>query len=346
MMKKANTRLHVHLQLGREPNTILNLRTKDRYRELCRRGAPIPVQAQAFWWDVTCGENGWDVVLIVNDQEEVLAAWPYRIERKYGLRILRAAPLATYGYIYLRCSPSSRVYKQQALEQHLSNLLLQKLPAFDLAHLNLHPAHAEIAAFRRAGARCYFSTTYVFDALTDVSYIHARMAPSVRNHLRKARKAGLRVAIGDDIGEFQILLEQTFLRKQLPTPQAIDTLNVLHASIQKKGAGCLLGVFDSGGKMQAGALLAWDSGCLHFLLSGQSESGRQKRAMYLLIWEAVKLAARKQLMFDFDGSMLPEIEPVFRAFGAKRQAYMELIWSRTFRAKVALCLKELLFKAG
>jgi lipid II:glycine glycyltransferase (peptidoglycan interpeptide bridge formation enzyme) len=50
---------------------------------------------------------------------------------------------------------------------------------------------------------------------------------------------------------------------------------------------------------------------------------------HALIWECLKLAKDSQLnTLDFEGSMIPEIERVFRRFGASPKPYMNVQYAR------------------
>ncbi len=299
----------------------------------------LPVQSRAFWWDATCGEEGWDAVLLPDKIGECLAAMPYRIEHKWGLRFLRAAPWATYGGVYLKPQASDRLYRQQAFEQQMSRSLLEHLPAADVLHFNFHPSWREVSAFRQMGAHALCRTTYVFDAGMDAAVIHRQMASSVRNHLRKARREGLSIEEGRDATAFCTLLERTLGGKVLRAAGGCDSLVRLYAALLQHQSGLLLEARALSGKLLAACLLVWDEHCLHFLLSAQNEEGRRLSAMYLLIWESIKLAARKGLAFDFNGSMLPAVESVFRSFGARRQTYVELLWGRSLKGRLGVGMR-------
>ncbi len=309
---------------------------RSAYRNLSE-SEHLPVQLRAFWWDATCGQKDWDAVLLHDGAGKVVAAMPYHLEHKWGLRFLRAAPWATYGGMYLRKPPSDRLYRQQAFEQQLSRRLMEHLPAADVVHFNFHPFWQEVAAFRQMGAQVLCRTTYVFDAGMDAATIHRQMAPAARNHLRKARREGVLINRGGDVAGFCSLLVQRLGRKVVQSFGGCAALQRLYAGLLEQQAGLLLEARDDAlGELLAACLLVWDDQCLHFLLSAQSKRGRQSRSMYLLIWEAIKLAARKKLAFDFNGSILPGVEPVFRNFGARRQAYLELLWGRSLKGSLGV----------
>ena len=323
------------------------------YHSICRK-AEIPIQAQAFWWDALCGAEGWQLSAVQDESGALQAAMPYRIYRRRGLRYLSAAPpLATYGWLYTAPPKTDRRHSLYASRRRLTLALLRQLPAVDVVHFNVHPDFGELLSFRQMKWTCRMRITYVFDA-PDASLIHARMASSARNHLRRAREA-LHCEQGGSAQALSRFYADAFRRRKLRVPAEARQIGLLRELLEKEGRGCQLSAFlpgshDTGGdftgsqssvgagKCVAACLLAWDDRRLHFLLSGQDEEGRKHRAMYLLIWEAIKLAARKGLAFDFDGSMLPEVEPVFRSFGARQQPYLNVFAPLSVKARVLYAL--------
>ncbi len=304
---------------------------KAQYHSLCRR-AGIPIQAQAFWWDAVCGKEGWGLSAVEGKEGGLVAAMPYRVYRRRGLKYLSIAPpLATYGYFYTEAPKTNRLQKVYARRKSLTLALLKQLPAVDVVHFNLYPGLEEILAFRQMKWACRQRMTYVFDA-PDASLIHARMASSARNHLRRARQS-LRCEQGGAVEDLSAFYEDVFRRRKLHRPVESSLPGRLRAALEEEGRGVQLTAFLPCGKSCAACLLVWDEARLHFLISGQSEEGRTHRAMYLLIWEAIKLAARKGLSFDFDGSMMPEVEPVFRSFGARQQPYLNVFAPLSLKGK-------------
>ena len=59
------------------------------------------------------------------------------------------------------------------------------------------------------------------------------------------------------------------------------------------------------------------------MIGGDTEL-RTSGAIPLLLWEGVKRAGARGLKFDFEGSMLPKVEPVFASFGATQVPYFRL----------------------
>jgi len=83
-----------------------------------------------------------------------------------------------------------------------------------------------------------------------------------------------------------------------------------------------------------------DTSYAYYLLGGADPRLRSSGAQSLLFWEAIKLASRKNLKFDFEGSMIEPIERVFRAFGAVQVPYLQ-IYGAAPLVKILLLIREL-----
>jgi hypothetical protein len=62
-------------------------------------------------------------------------------------------------------------------------------------------------------------------------------------------------------------------------------------------------------------------------------------AVQQLIWHAIQEVMKMGKSFNFEGSMLPHIEPVFRAFGAERKPVYQIYKASN---KIIYALLELL----
>lgn len=64
---------------------------------------------------------------------------------------------------------------------------------------------------------------------------------------------------------------------------------------------------------------------MYYLASGSDRNNRQTHALSLVLWEGIKLAIEKGLAFDFEGTMLENVEPHFRSFGAVQTPFFT-VW--------------------
>jgi len=85
------------------------------------------------------------------------------------------------------------------------------------------------------------------------------------------------------------------------------------------------------------ALCVYDKNTAYYLLGGYDYENKHHGAGALVIWESIKYAKSIGLKeFDFEGSMVPQIERYFRGFGGRLTPYF-----RVNKAKLPL---EILLK--
>jgi hypothetical protein len=65
----------------------------------------------------------------------------------------------------------------------------------------------------------------------------------------------------------------------------------------------------------------WDPKRTYYLVGGGDPDLRSSGAPALLCWESIRFASTRSVAFDFEGSILEQIERVFRAFGGKLVPY-------------------------
>ena len=82
---------------------------------------------------------------------------------------------------------------------------------------------------------------------------------------------------------------------------------------------------DADGTPHAAAFVVWDTLLPRTIcLSGADPDLRKQGGQYFLLWEIVKKMAKKVNRFDFEGSMVPGIESVFRSFGGQQVPYLRV----------------------
>ena len=82
---------------------------------------------------------------------------------------------------------------------------------------------------------------------------------------------------------------------------------------------------DSLGRVHAAVYIAWADNTAYYLMGGSDPALRDSGAHLLALWEAIIFASSVAKRFDFEGSMLPQIEHVFRGFGAKQWPYSSIM---------------------
>lgn len=290
------------------------------YRELCAREPSIPIMATDWWLDATCGESGWDVVL-VEKGGEVEGALPFAIRRRLGFTVLGMPELTPFLGPWLR----PRLQREDAhrgREAEIYGQLIDALPRHDRFAQGWHHRQTNWLPFHWRGfsqTTCY---TYVVADLSDPKRLWEGLSGKVRTEIRKAEsRSMLRVRKDGEIEAFLELSHLTFRRQGLEQPFSDDLVRRIDTACGARGQRAILLAEDPSGRCHAGAYVVWDSESAYYLLGGADPELRSGGGGTLCLWHALRVAAEVSKAFDFEGSMIEPIERYFRSFGAAQVPY-------------------------
>ena len=280
----------------------------------------FPLFSQSWWLDAVA-PGTWNEVLIEKGGA-LYARLPYVSRRKWGLRILDMPPLTQSLGPWLR--PYEGKYTSRlAEEKELMAELIERLPAFDIFQQRFHSSITNWLPFYWKGFEQTTRYSYAIERLTDLDSIWEELDKSVRTSIRKAEKE---VIVRDDLGldKFIALEELVFKRQGKVLPYSVDLLERLDEACQAHSCRRIFFAEDAHGSIHAAAYIIWDDQSAYYLMGGGDPELRGSGASSLCLWESIKFAGGVTNCFDFEGSMLEDVEHFFRAFGAKQKPYFEV----------------------
>jgi hypothetical protein len=211
-------------------------------------------------------------------------------------------------------------------EMRLYAELEEQLPHLAAFEQNFHAQVSNWLPFYWKGYRQTTLYTYTLDLGASVEALFQNVRKNYRNKI-KAAEAKLRTRSDLPLQELHRLSEMAFERKGIGSPVPYSVLEKVWTALSAQGCGRMFFAEDRvSGELHAACLLAWDAQTAYLLMSGSDPRLRQSGAGVLLQWEAIMYAknALNLSVFDFEGSMLPEVEQGRRDFGAKQQPYFRV----------------------
>ncbi len=165
--------------------------------------------------------------------------------------------------------------------------------------------------------------TYVIDFnQKSPDIIWKDMDQKTRNSIAKAQKNFLTVSETDDIKKFYEINRLTFKRQNLRIPYSLDYIERLYSNFKEDI--CLFQAIDNNKNVHAMNFYIKDKKSVYYLMSGADPNYRSSGAQNLIHWEAIKYYYDKVNYFDFEGSMIENIEQNFRKFGAIQKQYFNI----------------------
>lgn len=291
-----------------------------RYLDFCGAHA-VPLGLQPWWLDAVCGPEAWDAAVADGPLPGV---WPWFRTRRWGLPVVQLPPLTAYAGPWLAAPPPHwPSHKRLAAEQRTLANLIGQLPRVPFFHQTCHPDFQNGLPLLWAGFRQTTRYTYVLPDTRDLDALHVGLKHTLRTDLRRA-DAELLVEHTHDPRRLFALNAQSFARKGRRPPYRFEVFERLHRALEQRGQAVGL-VARSGERDCAGLLLAFDDRQASVLLAGVGLGNRNPGALHRLYWEAIGFCSARGLQLDFEGSMVPGIERVFRGFGGQMRPYFR-IW--------------------
>jgi len=296
------------------------LRSKSIYHDWQIKEINLPIYFQDWYLDGVCDEGSWDVML-VQDGDRVVAALPFFLKSKQGFRYITMPP-----FVKMMGPFVSPAYQSLKIEHELLHILIKNLPPIAGFKQQFLPSVTNWLPFYWNGFQQTTRYTYRIYNLQNLDLVYEGIN---RNMRRNIKKALTQVTVSMDLAPdlFYQVNQKSFDRQQITIPYAYTSFLRHHEALQKNGAGKIFYASDVMGNIHAVAYLIWDKTTAYYHLAGDDPAFRDSGAGILLIWQAIQYASSvlKVETFDFEGSMLPNVEPIRLQFGASQVPYF-YVW--------------------
>ena len=262
---------------------------------------------------------------------------------KFGLRVGAHPPLTPYLGILFKENTGKYVTRISA-EKEMSKAIAHKLKEeFAAINFNFPPAVVDLQPFIWEGFSSGVRYTYII-SLDDMERVWTEMEDTRRNDIRRAEKDGIYVNDEAKFEELFALVEKTFQRQKMEIRFRTAAFRY-NSMLEKKGWCRSFVARDKDGVPIAGVYIIWDWNRSYYLLGGYDPKHSHHGATALAMWTAIRFTKEELGLseFDFEGSMVPQVEQFFRKFGGRLTPYYFVSWMpRTLKA--ALFVKQKLFR--
>lgn len=317
---------------------------KEKYRELCRQRADIPLFIQDWWMDAVCGKSNWNVLMHCIDDKPVGVLVYYFIKRKGFLIIVQPVLTQTTG-IWLNYPENLSHTRKLDFENAVYNVLINQINELELSYFdqNFNPRYTNWLPFYWKGFMQTTRYSYQITDLSDLNRCFENFTYAKRKQINKAKHA--LHAVFDMTGEnFYSHLEINLKKKQNKAVEySRSVFMALYDACIKRGQGRIIAVADDVGNIHAALFLVWDSSVAYNLISSINPDFKSSGASTLAVWEAINEMAKYVNIFDFEGSMNKGIENSFRQFGTVQTPYFRIYKHNSQILKMLFALKKYIF---
>lgn len=214
-------------------------------------------------------------------------------------------------------------YTQETKRRKATQLLLTaliKLPTFDYF---FHPNFTTYLPFYQKNFDNRVRYSYWINLKAQsLAAMEEKFHSKLRSEIRFAQKQNYQLTRDITIADFYKICQQTFLQKGAKFPFTTAFFEHYCQSLMELGVLKLMGIQKESGQLMAAIGLLVTPKVTTLILSGMDKNYIQRGANELLIKEGIQLAKKESEWFDFEGSMIPEIEAFYRKFGGDFRPYM------------------------
>lgn len=316
---------------------------KEAYIAFCAQTPELPLFLQPWWLDaVTQPDNKeWEVLLARNKQGEIEAVMPFVTGTRLGWRYAIKPQLTQYTGVWIKDIEGVTVAERLSREKKLQNDLIAQLEAKKFAFFDLKfpLTYTFWSPFYWAGYRQETHYTYRIEDLSDLKKVFAEFDITKQNKIHKAEKASITI-------DFEMSADELYDLQctQLDERGSKDVLSrALMRSVvdtsRRRGQGLIARAKDPEGHTHAAVFVAWDKHSAYDLVTAIHPDFRSSGASTLMIWEAMRELHDKTQAWDFEGSMIENVESSFRQFGGVPVPYYEIYKKSKLIQLIELCKK-------
>ncbi len=286
--------------------------------ELVARSPQGSVFANSWWLDAVAGER-WRTHLVERNGETV-AAWPTVVQPSRWGDVHEGAPLTPFlGPIF---APDESRHRRISREIEYLEELLELMGPFAHLQARCDPAFEYWTPLRWHG---FTQTTHYTWRLVDLSsleQVFSALRENVRREIRKARKRGLAVEEAS-VDEYLPLHRSSAARQEREAEARANEalLRRIDVAAGERGARTILVARDPEGVAHSAGFYVHDERFTYYLAGGSSGEHLGSGGASLVMWEAIQRAAGRGTSFDFEGSMIREVERFVRSFGGAPAPY-------------------------
>lgn len=318
----------------------MSMDDKKKYRKLCGVEKTIPIFSRDWWLDAACGNDNWDVI-IVEKSGSIVASMPYQIEKKYGFCFSWMPRLTQKLGPWISYPEGQKYTTKLEYEKKIFNELISKIPskidfffqAFDYSITNWLP-------FYWKGFKQTTRYTYVIEDLQNLEVIKENFVHSKRQNLKKAEKSELEVLFDLPAEDFYKHHVRTLSMQNVYDKKIVysyEHFKKMYDACYSHNAGRTIYAKDKDGNIHAALFVIWDECSAYDLISTIDPVYRKYGAATLLVWKMMEYLSDKTMKFDFEGSMIEDVEKSFRGFGAEQKRYFYIL--KAFDKKLGILLK-------
>lgn len=311
---------------------------RDEYAAFCE-WVPVPLFARPYWLDAVC-PDGWGA-FIARRGGQVVGAMPYHSVRRVGRRFMLQPELTQFLGLYVDYSlTSDSHYRRRSLFRECAADIIGQIAGchFAYAQIAFHHTCTDWLPFHWAGYRETTRYTYLLPDISSPDGLISSFHPSKRAHLRAAAIGGLAADTAMAAGDFLDFHSRCLSLKGARPTYRRDTFERIASVMSGRGQCAVVAVRGRDGAVQSAVFVVWDDASAYQLMSCTDPSSASTGASTLAVMEAIRHCSAHTRAYDFEGSMMRDVEYSYSKYGTVQRPYIYLEKFSSLAVEVGLRL--------
>ena len=306
-----------------------NMTRKELYRNFCKLTPQLPIFMQDWWMDAVCAGKSWDVLLCVrtdagyrlsegaDKEEDVVAVLPYLFRERMWMRYVLMPQMTQIGGMWL-CEV---VRNDTTVARQICTLFMETIQTLRLSYYYQHYPLGSVAPqfMQDLGFKIKKRVTYRMEDLADLDNVINRFSKNKKRQLQKA--LSLHADYNLNIEDFYRFHMDCLRQQGKAISYSREFLLVLERKTKRLNQSQILAIRNADEQLLAAAFLVWDKHSMYYLIPCYSPLHKDSGAGALLVLEAIKLARKLGVAFDFEGSMIRGVAQHYKQFGSTPTTY-------------------------
>lgn len=306
-----------------------NMTRKELYRNFCKLTPQLPIFMQDWWMDAVCAGKSWDVLLCVrtdagyrlsegaDKEEDVVAVLPYLFRERMWMRYVLMPQMTQIGGLWL-CEV---VRNDTTAARQICTLFMETIQTLRLSYYYQHyPLGSVDPQFMQdLGFKIKKRVTYRMEDLADLDNVINRFSKNKKRQLQKA--LSLHADYNLNIEDFYRFHMDCLHQQGKAISYSREFLLVLERKTKRLSQSQVLAIRNADEQLLAAAFLVWDKHSMYYLIPCYSPLHKDSGAGALLVLEAIKLARKLGVAFDFEGSIIRGVAQHYKQFGSTPTTY-------------------------
>lgn len=314
---------------------------KKEYADFCTNEPELPIFMQNWWLDAVCeNRNDWQPVFSKNKNGQIDAVFICHLHKKYFFKRMGEPPLTQFSGIWFREKNFSKRNEKYFFVKKNLDAIIHQLPQADYYFFRLRHTLTDAQPFFWKGFDTTVRYTYCLANIKNYADLQAQMNDNTRRNIKKGA-LHYDIEISEDWETF-VQLNNTVFSRQDTNALVSNAIwkrldNVLS---EKKARTILLARNKKTGNIDAGVYIIFDYNTAYYLAGGCNTVGRENGGLYFSLSNALQTSAKRVDNFDFEGSMLQNVEPVFRGFGGIQTPYIAIQKTKNILLRLKNAIKK------